>query len=207
MITEADSCVNVENTCSSKYAFIFIIAQRNEFSQGISLLIDDRSRAKRNPRRLALALFKPSDSQLCARDFFRHFHISHSSCTLLEANTSSRYLINVDIIDIISIARRNPLRYRIFARNRKMRKREREREESGPGKIGRRLRRGTGGSRRTDGWERAARTLSRSKTTAISEGQSARRQASERARNLRATWIQAAFNPTLEPTIMKLGLG
>lgn len=56
-----------------------------------------------------------------------------------------------------------------------------------------------------DGRERA---LSRSKTTAISEGQSARsRRASERARNLRATWIRAAFNPTVEPAIMKLGLG
>lgn len=49
--------------------------------------------------------------------------------------------------------------------------------------------------------------LSRSKTTAISEGQSARRRASERERNLRATWIRAAFNPTVEPAIMKLGLG
>lgn len=59
--------------------------------------------------------------------------------------------------------------------------------------------------------ESSARVLSRSKTTAISEGQSARRQASERAseraRNLRATWIRAAFNPTVEPAIMKLGLG
>lgn len=55
--------------------------------------------------------------------------------------------------------------------------------------------------------ESGAEALSRSKTTAISEGQSARRQASESARNLRATWIRAAFNPTVEPAIMKLGLG
>mgnify|MGYP004579503755 CR=1 FL=1 len=43
------------------------------------------------------------------------------------------------------------------------------------------------------------------KTTVISEGQSASTGGRRRARNLRATWIRAAFNPPDELAIMRLG--
>lgn len=60
------------------------------------------------------------------------------------------------------------------------------------------------GRRREAGEER--RGGSGPKTTVISEGQRARARAHEGgARNLRATWIRAAFNPADELAIMKLG--